>query len=183
MTEPAEHDPMWANDTAALPTRHAWTANMHRFKYVRPSVPQTKSFSDEHLSGIKIDSLIICYATEIKFFLLMSTFRTFRSFTSLGIFFDGIYVALGASFLLHFARTCINNSISSTYGLGFNGRWWTWSWAIRWYGFTFSIARRRCCYNRRLTFCKRITNLLNVSVFLLIISVNHDLSFSTKKFI
>lgn len=46
---PFVHDPTCANVTAAVPTRHAWTRNMHRFKYVRPSDPHTRSLSLGHL--------------------------------------------------------------------------------------------------------------------------------------
>lgn len=49
ITDPAEHEPMCASCTAAFPTRHCCTASMHRLRYVRPSVPHTKSFSVGHL--------------------------------------------------------------------------------------------------------------------------------------
>lgn len=39
------HGPTCASATAAVPTRHACTRSMQRFRYVRPSVPQTGSFS------------------------------------------------------------------------------------------------------------------------------------------
>jgi hypothetical protein len=55
---------------------------------------------------LKIGSLIICNVMQVDFFffcLLVTTFRTFGAITSLRIFFDCIYVALGASLLLQFA--------------------------------------------------------------------------------
>lgn len=96
--------------------------------------------------GIKVNSLIILDdAINWKsFFLLVCTLRTFSSLASLSIFLDGIDVTLGASFLLHFARIRINDSVSAAYGLGFYARWRTWSGTVRRDRFTFSVA----CWRR-----------------------------------
>jgi hypothetical protein len=124
MTDPAEQDPMCASETAAFPTRHCCTASMHRLRYVRPSVPQTKSFSVGHL--VEDTKLInhVSTATSISV-LPVATFGALRAFASICIFLDRVDVSFCARFLLHFTGTHVDDAVGATYGLFLYARWWT----------------------------------------------------------
>lgn len=89
---------------------------------------------------------------------LVVTVWTFRSFTSLEIFFNFIAVAFDARFFLQFTWICINDSIRSTNGLAASLR--TSAWTMQRHCFVFSGLR--WCYHCRLSFWK-FNELVNVS--------------------
>lgn len=142
ITDPFKHEPIWASDTAAFPTLHAWTANMHLLRYVRLSVPQTRSFSDGHLIWWWENEMEMAATnSESRARSPVVALRALRSLTALGIFLDRIYVAFSTRLFLQFAGIRIDDAICTTYWLLLCGWRRAWARTIWWYGSCFSIAQ------------------------------------------
>jgi hypothetical protein len=117
-------------------------------------VPQTKSFSVGHLGEDRKLINLMSSTNDVNSTLPVATFRALCAFTSLWVFFDCVDVSLRARFLLHFTGTHVDDSIGTAYGLVLDTCWWTWSWAVWWNRFTFSVI---CCNDSRLGFCEYVT--------------------------